>query len=248
MKIFFLSLLVSSNASKADDYQSSYLTNQVNSKINRSEVRLIIEIGACDCKDSVMLSNYYQCPLIVFECAPKSIIQCKKNIMNYPNIRLVEKAVWEKSGPMIFNYCAQHPGSSSCFPFDFDSLAQVNRDHPILCKISELEKHYKMEPVEVEAVRMDDWLGENNINEIDLVCMDTQGATLPILRSFGKYLQKIKYIITEVAYKPSYKNENLFPKIKLFMEQNGFVCFNYETDSNAFFNDVLFVRKDMLKN
>lgn len=231
-----------SDGTLISSYKSDYLKKNMINKIDRNKVNFILEVGAFDCKDSLMLSNYYKCPVIAFECSPESVQKCKLNIKDYPHITLVEKAVWEQSGTMNFNYCPNHPGSSSLFMFDYESMARINQNHPILSKISQLHKVYEMVSVEVEAIRLDEWLQENEIETIDLVCIDAQGATLPVLKSFGSYLDKVKYVIAEVEYRPGYKGEILFPKIHKFMKENGFICFNH-SGSHPWFNNVIFIRK-----
>jgi FkbM family methyltransferase len=232
---------------KNKPYSSSYLTPQVISKIDPREVRLILEVGALHCLDSVMLFNYYKCPVIAFECSPLSILECKKTIKNCPAIKLVEMAVAEKEGTLTFNYCPTHPGSSSLSKFNYDSMAEINKKNNNLNSVEKLQAVYPMETVQVKATRLDTWLQANAIEQVDFLCIDAQGHTLPILKSLGNYLSKIKYIVAEVEYRSGYIGEALFPEIRDFMSKKGFVCFNDDPNPSAFFNDVLFVHKDFVK-
>ena len=87
---------------------------------------------------------------------------------------------------------------------------------------------------------------ENQLNGVDLLCIDIQGATLSALKSMGAYISKLKYVICEVEYRSIYKGERLFEDIRDFMESNGFVC-HYQ-DESCLWNDVLFIRQDLNRN
>lgn len=246
--IFLIFITIASNtkikdikAFESNNYISTYLDPQITKLINKQEVKLILEIGAHDCLDSILLSDYYNCPIIAFECLPIAIEKCKIAITNQPQIKLVEKAVWHKTGILDFHYSPPHAASSSCYLFDYESIAKHNH-----CDYSAMAAHYPMTCIQVEATRLDEWLQKNEIDQVDLICMDVQGAALPVLKSLGSYLKKIKYIVTEVEYKPIYIGEALFPEIRSFMEQNGFTPFNYSSPEGTQFNDVLFVRNDLL--
>jgi hypothetical protein len=76
---------------------------------------------------------------------------------------------------------------------------------------------------------------ENNIEYIDLLCMDVQGFELNILKGAEEYLKKIKYIIMEepkaiinTTYLPEnvhskYINSPTSQEIREFMLENNFV-------------------------
>ena len=76
---------------------------------------------------------------------------------------------------------------------------------------------------------------ENNINHIDLLCMDVQGFELNILKGSENYLKNIKYIIMEepksiinINYLPEnihshYINAPTSKEINKFMVENKFI-------------------------
>ena len=82
------------------------------------------------------------------------------------------------------------PGSSSCFKMTEKTL-----------------KAYSQADIEVPAIRLDEWLKIKKIESIDLICMDTQGATLKILQGMGEFLKKAKYIVTECEKNRLYEEE-----------------------------------------
>ena len=54
--------------------------------------------------------------------------------------------------------------------------------------------------------RIDTYCSEKNINKIDFVWMDVQGAEKEVLSGFGEIIEKTKYIFTEYSDKELYEN------------------------------------------
>lgn len=210
-------LLFALNIYSTTPYISTYLDSTFTKKINPKEINLVLEIGSRHCLDAIALYNHYKCPVIAFECIPSSIQECKKNIQNYPYITLVEKAIWEKTEVIDFYHCISHPACSSAYPLDYNAMAEYNHSNNLT-----MAEKWPMNRITVEAVRLDEWLQENNIKQVDLICIDVQGAALSVLKSLGEHLKNIKYIITEVEYKPIYYGEALFDEINSFMQANYF--------------------------
>lgn len=250
MNFFFIlaSILCSNFISAVDQtlenvlsrYQSTYLQPIFTKKINPKEINLILEIGVCQCFDSILLHRYYNRPVYSFECNPRAISDLKIRFKDFPQIHLVEKAVTDITGIIVF-YDSYWISDSSIYQFNIGLLQEINKE-----KWHEISHMYtNPNKINVLSTRLDDWCSENNIDEIGLICMDIQGATLAALKGLGKYLQKVKYIITEVEHRPIYQGEPLFKEILSFMQSNGFVCFNaLEAEIT---NDVLFIRKDLVK-
>lgn len=207
-----------------------YLDPCFTGKIDHSKIDVIVEIGSRDCIDAINLANFYQTNVISFECNPEAIAICKKNILGNPNIELVEKAVWNSSGTIPFYPTTnENLGASACFKFTNGPGRDV---HP---GINQTE-------ITVTAIRMDEWLDERKMEKIDLLCMDTQGATLRILQSFGEKIRNVKYILTEGCIQLLYDGEDLIPEIISYLESKGFSL--SAKSENYYFGDYLFVNNN----
>jgi len=217
------------------NYHSTYLEKKFVDKIDSSKIKTILEIGSHHGKDAIKLANFYKCPVFAFEASPLNIKEIKKTIERYSNVHLIEKAVWNYSGSIPFYHCDNHPGSSSCFTFDYPSLAQREKRD-----LDDALKKYHLTEYIVPAIRLDEWMEENNIESVDLICMDLQGAELAALKSLGDYLATVRYVITEVEYEEIYEGQNLFPEIFQFMKKQGFTCY-FQLKEKGLFNDILFV-------
>jgi hypothetical protein len=80
------------------------------------------------------------------------------------------------------------------------------------------------------------------MENIDLLCMDTQGATLRILQSFGEKIRNVKYILTEGCIQLLYDGEDLIPEIISYLENKGFEL--SAKQENIYFGDYLFINKN----
>lgn len=242
----FLSVFVKDLCSKP--YRSTYLEKKFLDKIDRSKVKVILELGSYHGLDALMLQKHYQCPVFAFEASPINVEKIRKNIKGYNDVYLVEMAVWDESKMIPFFHCVGHPGSSACYKFNYLDLEvrtmEFIKMNKIKATLEDRMKLYDMEKFMVKAIRLDDWIEENEIENIDLICIDLQGAELPALKSLGKYLSRVKYVITEVEYKKIYEGEALFPEVNKFMESQGFTCF-FQMKGHLF-SDVLFIRNDLI--
>lgn len=212
-----------------------YLDEFFTSIIRRNaDVKSVLEIGSRDAKDALRLSEYYKCHVYAFECNPHTLELCRNNMDQNKNVTLVPCAVWDKTGlidfyPMVETPGIEYnPGASSCFP--------VSR--------SGHHKTYVQEKITVESTRLDDWFRSQGISQVDLLCIDAQGATMNILQGLGNDLAGVKYIITELEHKTIYEGEVLKDSVDAFLESKGFRM--YIGKMNRIFGDYLYVRKDII--
>lgn len=197
----------------------SFLKNE---NIDHNKELIIFDIGSRDCMHAVKFSQVFpNAKIFSFECNTNTLPICKKNIELYPNITLIDKAVNDFNGVCDFYPIDQektittwkdgNPGASSMF------LSNGN--------YNSIET-YVQNKIQVECIRMDKIMKGFNIDHVDIVWMDLQGAELLALKSFGEYLDKIKYIHTEVSYKPIYEGQVLFNELHNFLINNNFTNIN----------------------
>lgn len=204
--------------------------------INSSDIKLIFEIGSRDAIDAIQLGYYYKCPVFAFECNPPALEISYHNIQDYPYVTMVPHACWNETKPLPFYpVILSHNGA---YPVNIgaSSLLVARKDG---CD----SHHIQGNPIIVQGVRLDEWMDEQQIGQVDLICMDTQGATLQVLQGLGKYLSKVKYIITEVYLSPSFVGEALYPEIKEWLEKRGFRV--AQEPAGGPFSDVLFINYSM---
>lgn len=214
--------------------QGDYL--QYASAIEPRQIRLIFEIGSRDAIDAIQLGENYHCPVYAFECNPEALKICYHNTRSYPFVTIVPYACYNETKALSFYPVVESEGGSLPVNIGASSLLKARQDG---CD----RFHVQGQPITVIAVRLDQWMDAHMLPAPDLICMDTQGATLQVLKGLGKYLKDVKYIITEVYLVPSYEGEALYPEIKQFLAENGFTAAS-EPPSNALFCDVLFINSN----
>lgn len=196
----------------------AYLNEEFTKHIDSQSVKTIFEVGARDGKDSIALSTQYpNAEIYSFECNPLVIESCKKTLEPYPRIHFFPFGLGEVVETRSFHpYMIDNPGASSFFKrIDYDRTQTTLHN----VKLSTIESI----------------CNENNIQTIDILCMDTQGYELNILKGAGDMISQIRYIILEQP--KEIPNETYLPKgvyssyidapsahdIQDFLKQKGFV-------------------------
>ena len=184
---------------------------------NNISPKIILDIGARDMEESIFFSKKYpNAKIISFECNPNTLEICRNKIVGIENIQLIDKAVNEIDGTCDFysinkektitTWKDGNQGASSLF------LANGNYPH----------ETYVQDKVSVECVRLDTILSNLNVDEVDLIWMDLQGAEMLALKSLGKFLENVKIIYTEVEINPIYIGQCLFKDVNSFLLNNNF--------------------------
>ena len=169
-----------------------------------------------------IILHYDKAKCYSFECNPDCLIECKKNKEKFNEdeknrITLIEKAVSIDNKKITFRpfdlSIYNNMGSSSILEIDF-SLR--NKDDPDY-NIGKVQKE-----IEVDGIRVDTYMENNNIQNVDLLCIDLQGYELQAIKSMGEKLKSVKYIITECSIECTYKNGSNFIDLNNYLEEYGF--------------------------
>ena len=77
--------------------------------------------------------------------------------------------------------------------------------------------------IELEADTLDNQLKENQINDVDLIKLDTQGSELLILKgSTGVFNNQVIGVESEIEFVDVYKDQPLFSEVDLFLRKYRF--------------------------
>lgn len=216
---------------------STYTQDIFTRHIDKDKIDVIFELGSRDCRDAIIVDRYYEPKAVyAFECNPECIKTCEKILKKHrdqANIHLIKKAVWSESKGIKF-----YPVLESYFK----SQPHIKRKNPAASSCfresgTYLEKFFQKE-IEVNAVRLDDFCDENNINKIDLICMDLQGAEYHALLGLGDMLDQVRYIITELEKIPIYEGQHCFDDVNQLLEGHNFKmvdCVEGDTGGNFLF-------------
>ena len=107
-----------------------------------------------------------------------------------------------------------------------------------------IEKYVQKE-IEVESITIEQFCKDNNINKIDFVWMDLQGAEYLALKGMGNYLQDIEIIHTEAELFEIYENQYLFEDIENLLTKTHFLISGNK--KHIYFNNFIFLKKGYFK-
>lgn len=183
-----------------------------------SDIKTVFEVGARYGDETLKLKQIFINSIIhSFECNPNTIDRCKHTLYNINGIFFNDFGLGEKEQKLPFySFIKDNDGASSFLKrIDFNETQEQTG----IIQIKKLKEYVK----------------NNNITRIDILCMDIQGYELNVLKGAEEFIKNIKYIIMEEP-KPII-NPNFLPKgvyskyintpssqeIKDFMEQNNFI-------------------------
>ena len=172
--------------------------------------KIIIEIGAHNGKDTKMLyENFPNANIHSFEANKKIYDKYLTTLIN-DKVKILNKAVCEINGKKTFYVTNNLLGDGGA-----SSLLQSTDSY--------LKTYIKREDtVEVDAIRLEDYMIENNIEKVDLMWMDIEGYEYYVLKDSKNILKNFKYIYLEVNFQEFRKNTVLFDKLHKFMIDNNF--------------------------
>lgn len=205
---------------------STYTSDLVRNHIRALNPQVIVECGTCNGEDTLdLLKTYRPNQIFTFEANPENHPWCREKLAGEPQITLVEQAVSDKTGTVTFypgdiKHCRfPNGGISSMYPF--------RPGHP---------EFQLQAPITVPSTRLDDFLRLQGIEQVELVCLDVQGAELLALRGLGNYLHTVKAIISEVWFNPYYDGAPVYGDLINFLKPYGFTTrelFRFENFGDA---------------
>jgi FkbM family methyltransferase len=197
---------------------TTYLNKIFTNRIQKSSINTIMECGSRDGLDAIELNNFYHPERIYsFECNPESILVCEENVKEYGNIKLVKKAVYKNNGLVDF------------YPTDMDKSIDKNIGASSLLFHRDNKTSFFQRKIQVEAIRLDTFMKDENILKIDLLCLDLQGAEHFAIEGLGKRIKDVHYIISEVSFSSFYHGDQSFKKIIDILKQKDFTIMACDT-------------------
>lgn len=163
----------------------------------------VVEIGSRDGNDAFVLAKNFGLSeenCYIFEPNPNA---AEEIMRTYPRMNLYNNAVSDVSGQTLdFHIERENVGASSL----------LKRNNP--------SEH---DVVKVETITMADWFEATQIPAIHICKIDVEGLTLPVLESFGKYIDRLQSVQLEMEHQEIWHNQSLYPEIAKWLESKGFV-------------------------
>ncbi len=132
-----------------------------------------------------------------------------------------------------FYECTEYPMNSSLYRPNLALLSKLN-------ELAELMAH--KEPVRVRTMRLDD-LAE--LEDVDYIKADVQGAELDVFRGAEKRLAQAVVVESEVEFLEMYVGQPMFADVDAFLRSRGFAFHTFSGLAGRAFKPVL-VNRDPL--
>ena len=167
-------------------------------------------------------SNYLFSGFDIIHCfEPNDYSFNKLKELNPNNLALHNYGISDVEGYKTFNnYDA----------FSYSSLLELDKDGEFYKHCSQVDAGFDdyIWQTDIKVKRLDTFINENNIKNINLLKIDTQGHDLNVIKSLGSCINIIDTIILECQIKTLYKNNPTKENIILYMNNNNFNLINIE--------------------
>ena len=101
--------------------------------------------------------------------------------------------------------------------------------------------------VEVDLIRMDDFIQQYNIESIDFLKLDVEGMNYEVLEGFGEYLSYVKAIQTEGEYVQYWEGQKLYNDMEELLLKNNFKLVSFVLSRDGIQSDSFWIQDKYLK-
>jgi FkbM family methyltransferase len=177
------------------------IENYEYSLVVKNEPKYIIDAGANIGMASIYFTNKYKgTKIIAIEPEENNFELLKRNTEHYANITAINAALWNNSGEITL------------FDTGFDNVGfMVATNKSALKTIVKNHKHL------TKAITVDEIMREFNIDLIDILKMDIEGAEKEVFESSGDWINKTRCVIVELHERMKKGcNKAFYKRVKLF--------------------------------
>ena len=177
-----------------------------------------------------------------FEPVPQLFEKLIQITADLPNVVLVKKALSNFNGKAEFNLADDSDNHTVSSLLEFSPDYQKNWSH-VIEYINHVDK------IEVDVIRLDEFVESFGITQIDYFHCDAQGSDLDVLKGLGDKISIIKEGAVEAAlkYNALYKNQCMVDQVAKYLEEHNFVVTNIQVndavgnEANVFFKNKAFI-------
>jgi FkbM family methyltransferase len=216
--MIFYSKLIITILNFLDHFQQKKIIKLINSKFSKPIV--VFDIGAHYGETiKLFLNNLKIQKIYSFEPSPYNYQVLKKNISKYqPNkVEIFNFGLGEKISKKYINQTVESSSST---------INKINKDSKYLKRklkilnIKDKDTFYHKLPIEVST--LDTFIEKKNIQNIDLLKIDTEGYEFNVLKGLSNYSHKIKLIYFEHHYDDMIIKDYKFGDINKLLKDKGF--------------------------
>ena len=161
----------------------------------------ILEIGCNDGTHTIWFLEIFKNPKIYcFEPDPRAIANFKNKVGRHDNVHLFEMALSDRNGEIAF--------------YQSGGWHKAREDWDLSGSIRKPKEHLMAYPwvkfdraITVKTVTLDAWCSEHEVEHIDFIWMDVQGAEIDVFKGGVNVLAKTDIIYTEYSNRELYEGQ-----------------------------------------
>ena len=207
--------------------------------LQNESVEIIFEVGAADGRDcEVYTSMFPKAKVYAFEPLPDSFA------------KVVKRAETNKAIVPFNLAMTSTKGEATFFKTDLEDASSLLQSRVTGSTFDAYQK--VVGSIQVKTDTIDNICAANNIERIDILKMDAQGAELEILKGAINMIKagKIKIIYSEIQFIQLYEGAALYHEIAEFLIENNFTLHNFfgfthNQKGILAWGDALFVSKQI---
>jgi 2-O-methyltransferase len=173
----------------------------------RSAKPVVIEIGCNDGTNTLeFVEMFPDGRIYCFEPDPRPIARFKANIKDTPNVALFDLAISDHNGTTeFFQSAGKGPGHDGpVLPDGWDASGSIRQPKLHLTAYPDVTFERS---IVVKTMTLDSWCATHDVDAIDFIWMDVQGAELDVFAGARKSLSKSRYVYTEYSNAELYKGQ-----------------------------------------
>jgi len=215
-----------SNHIRTAEYLKNFNRQITLEKLVNNKHPLIIDVGANIGQSVDEFKKFWPNSKIhCFEPQAKCLEKLESTASKYDDVFVNNYAVGSEKKDQIFYSHDISLGLSGFNKVNFSSKDSID-----LSKISSkdrdsFESKYNHESV-VKVDRLDNYLSNNSIDNVDLLKIDTQGYEPEVIEGLGDSINNIKVIVTELMFYDYYDRSLSFYDIEKILLPKGFKLFD----------------------
>ena len=172
----------------------------------KNEIQKIVQVGAHEGQEIPIFEKYNFEKIYLFEPNDTPFQILEKKVEDKSNYKIFKFALGNKNSKEEMYYSTENQGQSSSF-----LAPEVHK------KVQPNIKFQERRIVEIKKFE------DLNINNIDFLIMDVQGFELEVLKGFGRKINELEFIFTEVNRDYLYSNNVLIWDLDKYLNRLGFV-------------------------
>ncbi len=186
---------------------------------NGNKISVLLDVGAHHGESIKIFSKNFKIDKIfAFEPSKKNFEVLKNKTKNIKGLKIFNIALGEKSGLIDFK---QHYDSESSTIVEIDENSNYFKKKNFYLNFVKKNKEiYSKSKVEIE--RIDNILQKENITNIDLIKIDTEGYDFHVIKGLGEIIKNVKYIYFEHHFHNMLKKDYTFLQVDKHLKNKNF--------------------------